>query len=72
MPDLILTDEQTQIVLQATGIVVIRDSQGRHLGHVSRGFTAEDIAEAQRRLAAPGTRFTGAEVMRYLQTLDRK
>jgi len=72
MPDLVLTDAQAQVIAKAAGNVVLRDSSGRHLGYVSRGFTAKDIAEAKRRLATPGPRYTTAEVMARLQELDRK
>lgn len=36
MPELILTEEQSRIVLQAVGPVIVRDSNGRELCGSSR------------------------------------
>jgi hypothetical protein len=72
MSQIVLTDKQAKIVAESSGNVVIRDAQGRHLGYLSHGFTAKDIAEAQRRLAAPGPRYSTAEVLARLQELDQK
>lgn len=72
MVQLVLTDEQARVLAESGGDVVLRDSAGRHLGYVSQGFSAKDIAEAQRRLATPGPRLSTAEVLAKLQGLDQK
>src|SRR5260370_35053355 len=52
MPDLILSEEQARIILQAAKPVTVRDSKGTLLGSVSPFWTEADIAEAKRRLAS--------------------
>jgi hypothetical protein len=71
MPDLILTEEQTQLLAGAVGPVVIRDAQGQVLGHVELKLTPARIAELKRR-AAPGPRYTGAQVHARLAALQEE
>ena len=49
--------------------VEIRDRNGNHLGYVSHGFTAEDIAEAHRRRESPEPRLTTKEVLERIQSV---
>ena len=46
MDQIVLSDEQAKVLAESAGNILLRDSQGRHLGYVSHGFTAKDIAEA--------------------------
>ena len=39
---------------------------------VDSPFTAADIAEAKRRIASPGPRYTTKQVLEYLQSLDNR
>ncbi len=72
MQSIILTDEQAAAFANSTGNVEVRDPEGRHLGYLTHGFTAKEIAEAKARLAAPGPRYTTEQVLAKLQSLDQK
>lgn len=72
MPHIILDDEQAKIIAQAKGSVEIRDRSGRCLGYLSHGFTAEEIAEAERRAASDGPWYTTQQVLEHLRSLEAK
>ena len=69
MPHIVVDDQQTKLISEATESVEIRDPQGRHLGYVARGFTYEDIAMAKQRLASDEPRSTTQEVLDHLRSL---
>src|SRR5262249_33011460 len=48
---IVVDDEQARLIAEATEIVEIRDSRGRHLGYVAHGYGDEDGGPAQQRLA---------------------
>ena len=71
MPYIIIDDEQARILAESNGQVEVRDRAGQHLGYVSLDFSAEEIAEAKRRLASDEPRYTTREVLEHLQNLER-
>jgi CRISPR/Cas system-associated endonuclease Cas1 len=70
MTQIVLTEEQLKLLAQSGGSVEFCDSQGRHLGYLSHGFTNEDIELAQKSLASNEPRYTTAEVLRRLKSLE--
>jgi hypothetical protein len=72
MPELILTAEQTQVVIKSLGPVTVRDANGNVLGHLELPLTPEMIAELKRRAASPGPFFTGAQVQARLRALQEE
>lgn len=67
----IVVDEQTARAISEAGETVeVRDSQGRHLGVLSRGVSERDIALAQERLASDAPRYTTKEVLDRLRSLE--
>jgi hypothetical protein len=72
MTQLVLTTEQAQVLTQALEPVQVCDPQGRVLRVIPPIWTEEDIAEAKRRLASDEPRYTTAQVLDYLRSLDRK
>ncbi len=70
MPDLVLTPEQAKLMAGAAGPIAVRDTEGRLVGRLEPEWTPELIAEMKRRAAAPGPRFTGAQVQARLQALQ--
>jgi uncharacterized protein YmfQ (DUF2313 family) len=72
MPDLILTEEQAKAVTGTLGPVVVRDTNGKILGHLEPKFTPEMIAELKRRAAAPGPFYTGEQVQARLRALQEE
>ncbi len=71
MDHIVVDDLQAKLISEATESVEIRDSRGRHLGYVARGFTDEDIAIAKARLASDQPRYTTQQVLEHLQSLER-
>jgi len=74
MTQIILNDKQLEAVRQATGTVEIRDRTGVLVGYVTRQVmpTAEEIAEARRRLSSDGPWHTTAEVLSRLRALEQQ
>lgn len=72
MPHIVVDDEQARIISESTEDVEIRDRTGRRLGAISRGFTPEQIAEAERRADSDGPWFTTEQVLERLRSLDAK
>jgi len=70
MHHVVVDDQQAKLISEATENVEIRDPRGRHLGYVAHGFTDEDIAIAQDRLASDEPRYTTQEVLEHLQSLE--
>ena len=71
MTDLILTEEQTRLVTEAPGTLRVRDHRGNVLGTLAPTWTEEDIADARRRLASAEPRYTTAQVLEYLRSLEK-
>ena len=71
MTQLILTEEQTQVAAAALQPLPVRDTKGNVVGTFSPIWTAEDIAEAKRRLGSAEPRYTTAQVLDYLKSLKK-
>jgi hypothetical protein len=69
VPEIVLTEEQARILAGATAAVVVRNPSGAAVG-VLDPKEAAIIAEAKRRLATPGPRYTGAAVLAMLDALQ--
>jgi len=72
MTEITATDVQAQAIATAEMPIIVRDAAGNVLGQVvpyDEHFSPEEIAEALRRKARPGKRFTTAEVLAHLKTL---
>jgi hypothetical protein len=71
MPELILTEEQARVVAEALAPVRVRDGRGNVLGTIAPIWTEEDIADARRRLASAEPRYSTAQVLEYLRSLEK-
>lgn len=87
MTELILTNEQFQCLANSQAPIVIRDPTGTAIGvcsffgakpsHTSprepadEDFTEEEIEQALRNRASDAPRYTTAEVLAFLQTLEQ-
>jgi hypothetical protein len=69
MPEIVLTEEQARILAGAVTAVVVRDPSGATVG-VLDPKEAAIIAEAKRRLANRGPKYTGAAVLAMLDALQ--
>jgi hypothetical protein len=72
MHHIVVDDQQARLISEATESVEIRDTLGRHLGYVARGFTDEDIAIAKARLASNEPRYITQQVLEHLHSPERK
>lgn len=72
MPHIVVSNEQAKLIVEATEGVEVRDSSGNRLGFVARGFTDEDIAIAKQRVASDEPRYTTAEVLDHIQSLEQQ
>ncbi len=70
MTQLILNDEQARILSQALEPVELLDNKGNVLRTVPPIWTAEDIAEAKRRIASGQPGLTTAQVLAQLRSLE--
>jgi hypothetical protein len=50
--------------------VLVRDPNGAVLGSLAPIWTAEDVADAKRRLASGEPRYTIAQVLKHLRSLE--
>jgi hypothetical protein len=71
MAHIILNDEQARVVASALHAVQVRDGKGNVLGYIPPIWTEEDIAEAKRRLASEEPRYTTAQVLEHLRSLEQ-
>jgi hypothetical protein len=69
MPEIVLTEEQARVLAAADTAVVVRAPGGQTVG-VLDPKEAAIIAEAKRRLASPGLRYSGAAVLATLDALQ--
>jgi hypothetical protein len=73
MTQIILTREQARVVARAQAKVQVCDPDGNVLGYLEPvDFTPEEIAEAKRALASAERRYTTAQVLEYLRSLEQK
>jgi hypothetical protein len=72
MEHIVVNDQQARLISEATESIEIRDAKGSHLGYVAHGFTEEDIAIAKQRSASDEPRYTTAQILDHLRSLDRK
>ena len=68
---IVVDDEQAKAIAQSTDVVEIRNREGRILGYVTHGFTADDVAVAQKRLRSEQPRFTTQQVLSRLRTAEQ-
>ena len=73
MVQITLTEEQARVVQQSqVEPLQLCDPHGKVLRTIEPEYTKEYIAELKRRAAAPGPRFTGAQVQARLQALQQE
>jgi hypothetical protein len=72
MSQLILSQEQSQIVAKSLVPVQVCSPSGEVLGVIEPAVTEEDVAEARKRLASDQPRYRTAEVLEYLESLDKR
>jgi hypothetical protein len=72
MNQLVLTDEQAKVVATALKPVSVVDSRGNVLGTIDPLWTEADVAEAKRRLASDEARYTTAQVLEHLRSLEKE
>lgn len=70
MTHIILTAEQMQVIRQALAPLPVCDPSGNVIGTLHPEKCPEFIAEMKRRAAAPGPRYTMAQVREHLQALE--
>jgi hypothetical protein len=70
MAQIILTAEQMQIIRQALAPLSVCDPSGNVIGTLHPERCPAFIAELKRRAAAPGPRYTMAQVREHLQALE--
>lgn len=71
MPEIVLSPEQAQLLAEASRVRVV-DPHGNLLGHIDRsGWTPEEIAAIKRRAREGRVWYSGEQVQRHLQALDR-
>lgn len=69
MPKIILTADQAKVLASAQQPVQLCDQQGNVLGVVPPIWSADEVAEAERRLATDEPRFTTAQVLEHLRSI---
>ena len=72
MLQLVLTDEQAKQLAEELKSLEVCDSQGNVLGTFTPLWTEADIADAKRRLASDEPRYTFAQVMEHLRSLEKQ
>jgi hypothetical protein len=72
MQHIVLTEDQAKVVAAALQPVQVRDTRGNVLGSIAPVWTAEDIADARRRLASDEPRYTTAQVLEHLRSLGQQ
>ncbi len=70
MSKIVLTEEQMNVLREATAPVPVYSPQGIILGTVDPELTPEFIAEMKRRAASSNRWYTGEQVRRHLQALE--
>jgi hypothetical protein len=70
MPHIVLTDEQARVIDDANDFIEIRRQDGRVLARIPPDWTPAQIADAKRRAAAPGPRYTGDQIQSMFGALE--
>ena len=70
MSQIIVSDDQVQTIHTATESVEIRDRHGNLVGYVARPPSADETAEATRRLESDGPWDTTKEVLDSLKSME--
>lgn len=70
MSQIVVSDEQAKIIAETGGVVEIRDRQGNLLGCVAQGVSEEDISLALQSLGSDEPRYTTAQVLTHLMSLE--
>ena len=66
MISIVVDDDQARAIADCAEFVEIRNREGRILGYVTHGFTADEVAVAQQRHRSEQPRFTTQEVLSHL------
>jgi hypothetical protein len=72
MAHIVVDEAQAKIISESSGDIEIRDRHGKRLGFVAHSFTDVDIAIAKKRLSSTEPRYTTPEVLRHLESLEKK
>jgi hypothetical protein len=75
MAHIVLTEEQMRQLNQSPERIEVRDPRNNLIGYLQlqiSDFTPEEIEEARRRLASDQPRYTTAQVLAYLRSLEKK
>ena len=73
MTEITLNDDQARILASSADPVIVRDRQGNVIGRIEPTESGDDlatVAEAKRRLASDQPRYTTAEVLEHLDSLE--
>jgi hypothetical protein len=68
----VVLDDETADLVARNSEVELRDRQGRLLGIVAHGISAEDIRITLERLRSDQPRYSTKEVLEQLEKLDRE
>ena len=71
MTNLMLNEEQMRQVAAADGEIALRDGNGRLVGYLDRGFSADEIEQAERDLDSEMPRYTTPQVLDHLRGEER-
>ena len=70
MTQIVVSDEQAKIIVEAGAVVEIRDRQGNLLGCVTQGVSEEDVSLALESLRSDEPRYTTAQALAHLMALE--
>jgi hypothetical protein len=71
---IVVDSEQAKAIVDSKETVEVCDKSGKVLGTLKPPalFSSDEIAEAKRRLAEPGPRYTTEQVLEHLRSLEAK
>jgi len=75
MPEIVVTDQQAQLISEASVPVEVRDPSGRILGVIARAPAIDDsgeITEMKRRMQRQHCSYSTDEVLSHLRSLEAK
>jgi len=72
VPYITVDDEQARLIAECAESLEIRDQHGKCLGYVAHGFSDEDIEIALQRMHSDEPRYTTAEVLQQLASLEQE
>ena len=72
MPQIMLNDEQARVLETALQPIEVLNSKGKLIRVIPPIWTEQDIAEAKKALASKEPRYTTAEVLSYLRSLESR